>query len=1156
MAMDIVESIVSKIMPYAAGSAWSHIGYIIFYKNNVEKLDTQLQSLVAANDSLQQRVNAAIRNGEEIFINVKNSLEKANVSIGDANNFLVDEDHARVGCLNWPLTSLCRMHQLGKKSSDMVNTISEIKTQLNEALKMDTISSLPRLNVSLCPSTRGYEALQSRTLILNQIMQELKDDSLYMIGVHGMGGVGKTTLVEEVAWQAELDDCYGVVIKAIVSNSANVKGIQGQEEDVRQIQDQLADCLGLKFSEPSLQGRARRLRDKIIKEDKVLVIMDDLWRKIDLKEVGVPFGDQHKGCKLLLTSRDLNVLSKEMGTQQNFRLVTLSKEEGWNLFEKEVGNVVKQYHIQTIASEVAEACKGLPLLLVAVAKALKNEEHLYAWIDAFKQLTTHDDDGLSSITNKALDLSYKYLASDRHKSIFLLIGSFGQRFCHIEDLLMWVWGLGLFRKVDTLEDARNKLHKIIDDLKASSLILDKEGNYVTMHDVIREGAAKIASRDQPFFFLEEGTELKEMDELRNCKRIILSWCYISSLPECFDCPKLELLILCGKNKYLKISDDFFSRMRDLKYLNLGRMMCSPSLPPSLSLLKKLKVFYLKRCMLENITLISELTGLEILSLEYTDIEELPKEIGKLIHLRKLNLDNCTKLRLIPANLISSLTRLEELHMGNCFCIQWEVEGSKQCSNASLGELRHLDHLKSLHLQIGDISNMPRDLLIFGKLQRYKILVGHGWRQSWYSETSRTLKLKLSSTTTTSLDDGIKMLLGGVEDLSLAEVKGVRNVLPELTGEGFPLLKHLLVKNCVEILYIIDSTKCLLPPHSFLCLETLIIHDLINLEKICCGQFPKHIFTKLQKIEVVGCEQLKNIFSFSMARNLTKLFRIEISDCEFMRNVIVEQEEECEDNEQINFSKLLSITLMKLPNLVTFSSKKSNITKDSDNLSHPIALFDEKIAMPNLETLKVKSCHNFKYLFSSSLVKTLVKLEKLDIRDCCMMEHIFVQDEDEYLCKEKYEMQPILHNIETVKISECPMLMNIFPSSVLFQNLVDLWIHGCSGIVNIMTSSTARSLVNLSYLWISDCEMLEEIVECENDSDGIGEIAFMKLKKLILSNLPRLTRFCKENFIFKLPLLERLLVEKCPELEAFSPIIFYSAPKLTQVKSQMKFENWW
>ncbi|KAE9621324.1 putative leucine-rich repeat domain, L domain-containing protein [Lupinus albus] len=178
--------------------------------------------------------------------------------------------------------------------------------------------------------------------------------------------------------------------------------------------------------------------------------------------------------------------------------------------------------------------------------------------------------------------------------------------------------------------------------------------------------------------------------------------------------------------------------------------------------------------------------------------------------------------------------------------------------------------------------MPSDLLIYGKLQRYKIMVGDGWTE--YSETSRTLKFKPSSTTTTSLDVGIKMLLEGVEDLSLAEVKGVRNVFPELNGEGFPLLKHLLVENCDEILYIIDSTKCLLPSRSFLCLETLLICHLINLEKICCGQFPI----------------IANLSSFSMARDLTKLLHIDIYNCKFLTNVIVEQEEECEDNEQIKF----------------------------------------------------------------------------------------------------------------------------------------------------------------------------------------------------------------------------------------------------------------
>ncbi|KAF1898601.1 hypothetical protein Lal_00023630 [Lupinus albus] len=77
--------------------------------------------------------------------------------------------------------------------------------------------------------------------------------------------------------------------------------------------------------------------------------MDDVGRKIDLKEVGVPFGDQHKGYKLLLTSRDLNVLSKGMVTQHNFRLVTLSKEE------------VHAFNVDLTLS------KGLPTLGVALA---------------------------------------------------------------------------------------------------------------------------------------------------------------------------------------------------------------------------------------------------------------------------------------------------------------------------------------------------------------------------------------------------------------------------------------------------------------------------------------------------------------------------------------------------------------------------------------------------------------------------------------------------------------------------------------------------------------------------------------------------------------------------------------------------------------------
>ncbi|CAL0335252.1 unnamed protein product [Lupinus luteus] len=1091
MAMDTVKSIVSPIVEYTTGLAWSNIKYIIFYETNLDKLNTQLQNLVAVRDSLQQRVDAAQKNGEEILIDVQNNLNKANVSIGDANNFLNDEDHARVGCLNSPLTNLCRKQQLSQKSIDKANTISEIITQVKHALNMDNISTPPSLRVAFPPSTRCYEALQSRTSILNEIMQELKDDNMYMIGVYGMGGVGKTTLVEEVAWQAENDDSYGVVIKATVSNSTDVEGIQGQ----------LADGLGLKFNEETRQGRAQRLWNRITKEDKVLVIMDDLWGEIDLKEVGVPFGDQHKGCKLLLTSRDVSLLSKKMGTQRDFQISTLSTEEGWDLFEKATGDVVKEFCIQTKAREVAGACKGLPVLLVAVAKALKKEKRLYAWNDAFNKLNTHDDEGFHSRTDKAIEFSYNYLASEQHKSIFLLIASAGKGSYKIEDLFVQVWGLGLFKKVDKLGDAWDKLHTIIDDLKASSLILDGDGDeeYVTMHDVIFHGAAKIACREEPFFSLKEGSELiewPEMDELRKFKKIILPRCYISSLPECLDCPKLELLLLHSQENTLKMGDGFFSLMTGLKYLKLKGFMCTPSLLLSLSFLKKLKVLFLHKCVLGDITLVSKLKGLEILSLDDTGIQVLPKEIGQLTHLRKLDFDNCISLRLIPANIISSLTRLEELHLWQCH-IEWEVEESKHCSNASLCELGKLDHLTSLKLQIQHISNIPKDLLIFANLKKYKILIGGGWKPKWdyYSKISRVLMLNLSSTTISSLNVGIKMLLNGVEELSLAEMNDVRNVLPELNGQGFPQLKRLVVKNCVEILYII--------------------------------------------------------------------------------------EEEFEDNAQINFSQLCSIRLEKLPNLVTFSSKKSatdiqsgsNIITDSGNLSYPMALFDEKIVMPNLESMElisinveklydisvppffenlteliVERCDKLKYLFSYSVVKTLVKLKNLQIWDCEMVEHIFVEDEEEYVCKERSEMNPILQNIDRVQIYGCPMLKNIFPSSRIFQSLDWLTVMDCSRIVNIMTSSTARSLVNLRNLSIRDCEMVEEIVACENDSDG-GEIAFMKLQCLDLEKLPRLRRFCNQNLSFKFPLLERLRVIGCPEIEPFSPTILLGASNLTQVYTE-------
>jgi hypothetical protein len=100
---------------------------------------------------------------------------------------------------------------------------------------------------------------------------------------------------------------------------------------------------------------------------------------------------------------------------------------------------------------------------------------------------------------------------------------------------------------------------------------------------------------------------------------------------------------------------------------------------------------------------------------------LPREIGLLSRLRLLDLSNCSKLEVIPPNVLSSLVALEELYMGNSF-VQWEAEG---LNNASLAELKHLSHLTTLEIQIPNASNLPKDLS-FEKLERYVISIGDEW----------------------------------------------------------------------------------------------------------------------------------------------------------------------------------------------------------------------------------------------------------------------------------------------------------------------------------------------------------------------------------------------------------------------------------------------
>ncbi|XP_028202004.1 probable disease resistance protein At5g63020 [Glycine soja] len=395
---------VSQIANYVITFIKDQIGYISSYQENHEKLMTEVQTLEDIQVLVKHRVAEAERNGDKIENIVQNWLKNANDMIAEANK-VIDVEGA-TWCLGRYCPSRWIRCQLSKRFEETTKKI----TDLIEKGKFDTISYRDAPDITTTPFSRGYEALDSRTSMLNEIKEILKDPKMYMIGVHGMGGVG-----------------------------------------------QIADALwDRKLKKETESGRAIELRERIKKQEKVLIILDDIWSELDLTEVGIPFGDEHNGCKLVITSREREVLIK-MDTQKDFNLTALLEEDSWNLFQKTAGNVVNEVSIKPIAEEVAKCCAGLPLLITAVSKGLKKKE-VHAWRVALKQLKEFKHKELKNNVYPALKLSYDSLDTEELKSLFLFIGSFGLNEMLTEDLLICCWGLGFYGGMAKLMEARDTLH--------------------------------------------------------------------------------------------------------------------------------------------------------------------------------------------------------------------------------------------------------------------------------------------------------------------------------------------------------------------------------------------------------------------------------------------------------------------------------------------------------------------------------------------------------------------------------------------------------------------------------------------------------------------------------------------------------------------------
>ncbi|XP_034696680.1 probable disease resistance protein At5g63020 [Vitis riparia] len=162
-----------------------------------------------------------------------------------------------------------------------------------------------------------------------------------------------------------------------------------------------------------------------------------------------------------------------------------------------------------LAEIAAKECKGLPLALITIGRAMAGKSTLQEWERAIQMLKTYPS-----------------------------------KFSDNDLINLWI-GEGFLDEFDNLHEARNQGHNIIEHLKVACLFESDEDNRIKMHDVIRDMALWLTSD----YCGNKNKVVVEEDGTLEAQQI-LKW---------KEAKQISLGCKCGKTRYTSIlsqSDNF------------------------------------------------------------------------------------------------------------------------------------------------------------------------------------------------------------------------------------------------------------------------------------------------------------------------------------------------------------------------------------------------------------------------------------------------------------------------------------------------------------------------------------------------------------------------------------------------------------------------